>query len=470
MIIEGESITGVTLENDYLKADKNERATVCEISGVMAMDVNEALEEMRAVALGTRCQKPLYHAQINPEPGEAMTPERWARSVDLLEEKLGLVGHPRLIVEHSYKDRVHRHVVWSRINPETMTARHMSHHDVVHEKVGLMLEMEFGHKITARSLLSPSQARKIIGEYVPPDQVEAFMPPKPDKTKPADYEFKVAQRTGLDLHQFRAQVRAIKEAADSPQAFMSGLKAAGVTLCQGRRGFVLVDSGGGEHELGRTLGMKIEDARAYMKGIDRTALPTPATARAVLKARAAAAGKPMPAASKHGQKRREAKQPKVRMPAEKRAQAIKANALRRSAIATTMKARNASVKAVRIAPPPSFIGINSKKFDQEAAKQARMARLAARRIERAAEAEQAKAKAEAEAAMRRAGRKAPIAAMSEEERKAIEAAQDAARHVRIDGTVLYNDKGQAIGHLELQADGSVKVIKRGSRFNPPTLG
>lgn len=48
-------------------AEKNERVSLIETRGTVAPDLRGALVEMDAYAVGTRCQKPLYHAAISPD-------------------------------------------------------------------------------------------------------------------------------------------------------------------------------------------------------------------------------------------------------------------------------------------------------------------------------------------------------------------------------------------------------------------
>jgi hypothetical protein len=399
-----------------------------------------------------------------------MTPEMWERAADVSEDKLGLADHARVIVLHRKKGREHAHVVWSRINPDTMKATHMGRDYRTCAEIELRLSMEFGHKVTARGNLSKERAAGIIAEYVPPDQINNFLPPTPvaKHQKAADYEYVIAVRTGLDLHGFREQIRAIKDASDSPQAFISGIKAAGVTLCQGRRGFVLMDAGGGEHELGRTLGLKLDEARAFMRGIDRLALPTTEAARAVLKARAA--GKippervPWSGHSKHGRKASRRPRSVVDMMNEARAE-NKARREYEKKVLARLAARSASIAALAAA---------AAKQEQAAAKGILLRQIVA---QAQAEREKERAIKAAERAMREAGRKKDTApAMSDEELAALfaaqreqkDAARDAERHARIDGQTVYNDKGQVIGHKELQADGTVKVVKRGGNIRPKT--
>ena len=102
--------------------EKNERVQVVEFAGLTAATVPAAFREMEGVAAGTKCRNYFYQANINPREDEKLTPAQWREAIDTLEKNLGLTGQPRFVIEHEKKGRVHRHVVWSRIDPERMVA------------------------------------------------------------------------------------------------------------------------------------------------------------------------------------------------------------------------------------------------------------------------------------------------------------------------------------------------------------
>ena len=125
MIINGGGRGNVGFWSRHLLDDeKNLRAEVKEISGVLAEDLPGALREMELVASGSRSQGNfLYVADISPEAHERLTEEQWREAVDLLEEKMELQGHQRVVVEHEKDGRVHRHVVWNRVDENLKGAR-----------------------------------------------------------------------------------------------------------------------------------------------------------------------------------------------------------------------------------------------------------------------------------------------------------------------------------------------------------
>ncbi len=79
MVIKGGARGGAGSLADHLqRTDTNERAELLEVRGVVAGDLLGALREMDAVASGTRCTRPFYHASINTDPTEHLTDEQRA--------------------------------------------------------------------------------------------------------------------------------------------------------------------------------------------------------------------------------------------------------------------------------------------------------------------------------------------------------------------------------------------------------
>lgn len=147
MIIKGSSRAGASDLSAHLqRVDTNERMELLEIKGTVARDLNAALREMEAMASGTRCKNPLYHASINTPIHERLGIDGWERAVDRLEEELGLTGQPRAVVMHEKFGREHVHVVWGRVRADTLVAVADSHNYRKHEIVARELEREFGHE------------------------------------------------------------------------------------------------------------------------------------------------------------------------------------------------------------------------------------------------------------------------------------------------------------------------------------
>jgi len=116
VIINGQARSGAkSLATHLMNRMKNERIELVDVRGCLSTNLLGALVEMEESAETTRCLKPLYHANIDPARNVTMTPEQWQRSIDTLEEKLGLQDHARAVVRHQKHGREHIHVVWNRI-------------------------------------------------------------------------------------------------------------------------------------------------------------------------------------------------------------------------------------------------------------------------------------------------------------------------------------------------------------------
>jgi len=269
MIIKGTSRSGpVALAAHLGNAEKNERVEVIGTRGTVATDLRGALQEMDAYAVGTKCEKPLYHAAISPEPPFRLTPEQRTEAVDALEQKLGLTGHSRVIVVHEKEGREHLHVVWSRIDLDRMRSVSDSHNYRKHEEVARDLERRFGHD-------------RVQGAHHEREGVE-----RPDRT-PSRSELRQEERTGITGKQVKIEVTEAFRASDNAHSFEAALAGKGYVLARGdRRDFVIIDRAGGIHSLARRIDqMKAADLRAFMAPLDRASVPDIAQAKQLIEER-----------------------------------------------------------------------------------------------------------------------------------------------------------------------------------------
>lgn len=247
-----------------MKTEENERVSIAEMKGLYAEDVPEAFRELKALAAGTRAENYFYHASINPREDERLSPEQWEFAVDRLEHNLGLDGHARFQVEHEKEGRTHRHIVWSRVDPDTMTITSDSFTYLAHDQTRAELEHEFHHEPTPPTP-QPSQRRS---REIP------------------DWENFRAQESGIDPKDVKAEVTALWQRSDSGAAFVAALQESGYTICQGNRGYCIIDSYGDSHSLVRRLdGIKTAELREYLSGTPLGSLPTVAEASALVRER-----------------------------------------------------------------------------------------------------------------------------------------------------------------------------------------
>ena len=266
MIIKGKSRTGPQQLATHLgNAEKNERVSLIETRGTIAQDLRGALVEMDAYAIGTRCEKSLYHAAISPEPPHRLTDEQRTEAVDALEARLGLDRHARVVVMHEKLGRQHIHVVWSRIDLEKMRSVSDSHNYRKHEEVARDLERRFGHD-------------RVQGAHHERDGVE-----RPDRT-PSRAELQQQERTGITGSGVKAEVTAAFRASDGPTAFRAALEERGYLLARGdRRDYVIIDRKGGVHSLARRIdGMKAAALREFMAAMNHESVPNIEHAREII--------------------------------------------------------------------------------------------------------------------------------------------------------------------------------------------
>lgn len=266
MIIKGSSRGAPgQLAKHLLRADTNERVKVLELQSPTG-DLREALRDWQCLAEGTRGEKGLYHANIDPEAHYEMTAEQWQRAVDVLEEELGFKGQPRAVVMHEKEGRTHIHVVWQRTQVDTMTLLSDSWNYRAHEEASMKLEQEFGHE-------------HVPGKHAKRDREKQ---PELPKSEITHAEWQQADRTGIDPRERKDAITKLYSQCDNGMALKAALESAGYVLAQGdQRDFVIVDSQGEIHSLGRQIkGVKAKDLREFMADIDRATLPTVEQARA----------------------------------------------------------------------------------------------------------------------------------------------------------------------------------------------
>lgn len=264
MIINGGAAGNVGWWGKHLeREDTNDRAEVVEVSGLLATDLPTALREMQAIAAQSRSHGNfMYQANINPEAHEHLTPEQWREAVDTLEKNLGLEGHQRVVVEHEKHGRIHRHIVWNRVDVETLRVTDIGGNYYTHERTARELEGKFD--------LTPTPS--LHGQQRPEG--------RPDRA-PELWEQRAAERSGIDPKQITAELTELWRASDNGKAFAAAIEERGYILAQGtRRDFCIIDHAGDVHSLARRIeGAKTKDVRERLDHIDDAALPTVDEAR-----------------------------------------------------------------------------------------------------------------------------------------------------------------------------------------------
>jgi hypothetical protein len=270
MVIEGAARgRPAALAAHLLRTDHNEQVNILDIWGTGAPDLESALLEMHAIGAGARSKRTLYHANIDPRKDEPLSPLQKRRAVAQLAKGLGFEDQPFAVVEHVKNGRQHLHVVWSRIDLETMTAIPDSHNYRKHEEVARDLEREFGH-------------REIPRVHIRDKANE----PRPGPA-PKFAEYQQTARSGMTPQEAKKIVTECWRVTATGFDFRHRLEAEGFTLARGdRRDFILVDRGGEIHGLTRRVeSVKAAEVRERMKDLDLDQLPDVMAARAQLRQR-----------------------------------------------------------------------------------------------------------------------------------------------------------------------------------------
>ena len=232
MIIEGCARSNPSGLAIHLLKPENDRVVVVEITGTATQDLHEALQDMHDASLMTKGKHSLYHAKINPKPGETMTAGQWHNSVETLEQNMGFQGQPRAVVYHEKKGRPHLHVVWQRTDTNTGTMRPYGNDRYIHQKTGRTLEKEFGHELTNRKFVDRSGKGYSLADT------------------------QMTNRDGRTPPELKREMSKIWQESKSIKSFQSVIAEQGFQLAMGRRGVVMVSQSGKVYSLARYTGQK----------------------------------------------------------------------------------------------------------------------------------------------------------------------------------------------------------------------
>ena len=259
MYIKGGSRRNIGFWAKHLTDRKaNDRADLIDKRGLAAENLRDMMREMMQDAQLTRAKNFMYIASFNPTEGETLTERQWERAYEIFEKQRGIPeGQQRIVYEHEKKGRIHRHVVWNRIDTENMRA--------FPDSLDLKVCEAAKHEIEAELQLQKTPGLLKRDPDLPP----------PERNPPS-WEMFRGQKSGIDPRDVKSEVTAIFRESQNPADFVAGLEAHGYQLCIGdRRDFVILDTAGHTHSLARRLeGVKAKELNAFMEGTDRAALPS----------------------------------------------------------------------------------------------------------------------------------------------------------------------------------------------------
>ena len=252
MIIKASQRSGArNLANHLMNAHDNDHVTLHEVRGLAGQSLHAALLEIDGVSQGTRCQQPMMSVSFNPPEGENVTFDQFEEAFDSLEQKLGLTDQPRAVVFHEKEGRRHAHVVWSRIDIDSMKAINMSHFKNKCTDISRQLYLEHGWDMP-KGLIDKRER---------------------DPFKLTNVEWQQLKRRGIDLKEIKMLCQDAWKHSDNQKSFKHALQERSLFLAQGdRRGFVVLDNSSKVYSLSRFGGIKTKELKNRLGSPDL--LPT----------------------------------------------------------------------------------------------------------------------------------------------------------------------------------------------------
>lgn len=231
------------LARHLLNDRDNDHVELHQVRGLLSDDLAGALMEADAISQGTSCKNFLFSLSLNPPERENVSVAVFEAAVELAEQRLGLAGHPRAIVFHEKEGRRHAHAVWSRIDPETMTARNLPFYKQKLTELSRELYLEHGWDMPRglfdRALRNPLNLSR--------------------------EEWQQAKRAQIDPRLLKVAFQDAWNRSDNAEALQAALEEKGYFLARGdRRGVVALDWRGEAYALSRYCGVKAKDVAARL--------------------------------------------------------------------------------------------------------------------------------------------------------------------------------------------------------------
>ena len=234
---------GGELARHLLNTNDNDHVTVHRIEQMSADTLTEALQEIEAIAAGTRCKQPLFHCSFNPPANENATTQDFEDAAQNTAKRLGLQDQPYAMVFHEKHGRRHAHVVWSRIDAQHMRAINLPFFknrltDLTKE-IYLEKGWKLPHGLIDKSLKNPLNFTLA--------------------------EWQQAKRNKTDPRLIKQVLQRHWEASPNQQAFEQRIQKNGFMLAKGdKRGYVVVDWKGEVYSLSRQLGLKAKELKSHL--------------------------------------------------------------------------------------------------------------------------------------------------------------------------------------------------------------
>ncbi len=261
MILNGNQRGGAKDLALHLMKTENEVVELHEMRGFVSRDLMGALNEIYAVSRGTKCSQYMYSLSLNPPKDADVSVAEFEDAIEQAEKRLGLQGQARAVVFHEKNGRRHVHVVWSRIDLKTMTARQMSHD---REKLTtLSKELFLQHNWDMPDGLKNRKDR--------------------DPTNYTHAEHQQAQRVKKNAADIKHHFQEAWAQSDSRITFEHALAEKGYYLARGDTGrFVTIDIHGEIYSVAKMLPKGINTKHVRARLVDEAELPSLDQVRAML--------------------------------------------------------------------------------------------------------------------------------------------------------------------------------------------
>lgn len=249
MILKASERGGANDLATYLLAYKNnDHVGLHSLRGFASDNLRDALMEIEAISQATRCKKFMFSLSVNPPPGEYLADEVFEATIGRIERTLGFEGHPRAIVFHEKNGRKHAHIVWSRIDPDSLTARNMPFFKSRLNSLSKELFLDHGWEL--------------------PEGYKNRHWKNPMNFTLAEWQ--QANRIGLDPREVKMVFQEAWAQSDNLKSFRAALEERGYYLARGdRRGHVAVDLNGEVYSVARYAGVKTKDVVARLGAAER---------------------------------------------------------------------------------------------------------------------------------------------------------------------------------------------------------
>ena len=241
MILVASQRSGARALADHLMNDReNDHVALADLSRFMAADLHGALDEAHAISKATKCKQYLFSVSLNPPEDCMVTEERFREAADRIADRLGLRDQPRALVIHEKQGRRHAHVVWSRIDAETMTAINLPHFKRKLRDLSRDLFLDHGWELP-----------KGLKTYGDKDPLNFTLD-----------QWQQAQRIGIDPREMKQLFREAWAQSDDLTSLSNALSNKGLYLAKGdRRGVVAVDIENNVYAVARWSGVKSRDVK-----------------------------------------------------------------------------------------------------------------------------------------------------------------------------------------------------------------